>query len=303
MVDLKAKLHRPQLSPEDRQALERFWAVYSQHYEETTELLRNRLADHLEFGPVIKSMTAEQIAQQNRQGRQRAERAFGGGEWEPYLTYLHNEGVRYAHIGISYSSWFEAIALFRRFLIPYLIETYRDDLDQLESSLRGMSLFMDIIVPALSEAYLGAMEETILQQQQAIRELSTPVLQVRERLLILPIVGLIDTHRAREITQTLLQAIRAHRARMIVIDITGVPVVDSQVANYLIQTVDAARLMGANSILTGLSPEVAQTLVAVGVNLRSVTTMGDLQSGLEVAERRLGYQVVRHDAPWEEAGR
>ena len=134
-------------------------------------------------------------------------------------------------------------------------------------------------------------EQTIRQQQQAIRELSTPVLQLRDRLLILPIVGMIDTYRAKLLTENLLRAIRNSRAKAVVIDITGVAAVDSKVANHLVQTVAASRLMGAQAIVTGLSAEVAQTLVTLGVDLSTLSTVGDLQGGIEVAERILGHQI------------
>jgi rsbT co-antagonist protein RsbR len=132
----------------------------------------------------------------------------------------------------------------------------------------------------------------IRQQQDAIRELSTPVLQIRERLLLLPIIGVIDTRRARLITESLLNSIRANRAKVVVMDVTGVATIDSKVANHLIQTVTAAKLMGATVIVTGLSAEVAQSLVALGIDLTKFNTVGDLQGGMEEAERLLGYQVT-----------
>ncbi|PWU25141.1 MAG: anti-anti-sigma factor, partial [Candidatus Rokuibacteriota bacterium] len=135
-------------------------------------------------------------------------------------------------------------------------------------------------------------ERVIREQQEAIRELSTPVLQVRERLLILPIIGLIDPHRARQLTEQLLRGIRTNRAKVVVIDITGVANLDASIANHLVQTVDAARLLGATVIVTGLSPEIAQTLVNIGVDLARMTTVGDLQGGIEEAEGLLGYKVV-----------
>jgi rsbT co-antagonist protein RsbR len=135
-------------------------------------------------------------------------------------------------------------------------------------------------------------ERIIGRQQEAIRELSTPVLQLRDRLLILPIIGVIDTHRARLLTDNLLRAIRANRAKVVVVDITGVGAVDSKVANHLLQAVSASRLMGAAVIVTGLSSDVAQTLVTLGVDLGSLKTIGYLQGGIEEAERLLGYTVV-----------
>lgn len=144
-------------------------------------------------------------------------------------------------------------------------------------------------------------ERTISAQQEAIRELSTPVLQVRDRLLILPIIGALDTRRAKQLTDSLLQAIRANRAKVVVIDVTGVLSVDSRVANHLIQTVASARLMGASVIVTGLSADAAQSLVGLGVDLRSLNTVGDLQGGLEDAERLLGYSIVRKSEDHAEA--
>jgi len=138
-------------------------------------------------------------------------------------------------------------------------------------------------------------ERVIRQQQDAIRELSTPVLQIRDRLLLLPIIGVIDTHRARLITESLLKSIRANRAKVVVADITGVATIDSRVANHLIQTVTAAKLMGAVVVVTGLSAEVAQSLVALGIDLTKLNTVGDLQGGMEEAERLLGYRMVTAD--------
>jgi rsbT co-antagonist protein RsbR len=160
---------------------------------------------------------------------------------------------------------------------------------------RFMSLkkvvFFDIGI--VTDVLMSERERTISQQQDAIRELSTPVLQVRDGLLILPIIGMIDSQRAKQLTDGLLRSIRANRARMVVMDITGVAAVDSKVANHLIQTVAAARLMGSTVIITGLSADVAQALVALGVDLGKITTTADLEGGLEEAERLLGYRVIR----------
>ena len=148
-----------------------------------------------------------------------------------------------------------------------------------------------IDVGLIVDALMFERERTIHRQQDAIRELSTPVLQIRDRLLLLPIIGVIDTHRARLVTETLLRSIRDNRAKVVVMDVTGVATIDSKVANHLLQTVSAARLMGALVIVTGLSADVAQSLVALGIELAKITTVGDLQGGLEEAERILGYQV------------
>ncbi len=136
-------------------------------------------------------------------------------------------------------------------------------------------------------------EAQLARQQQMIHELSTPVLPVSEGLLILPLIGSIDTLRARQMTEQLLRSVRANRAQVVVIDVTGVATMDTAVANHLILTAEAARLLGAQLILTGISRDIAQTLVGLGVNLGTLKTVGDLRSGIEEAQRLLGYDLVR----------
>ncbi len=146
---------------------------------------------------------------------------------------------------------------------------------------------------AKANAALQAEIEERRRAEKVIMELSTPVLQLRDGLLMLPIIGVIDSLRARQITEQLLRSIRDTRSKVAVVDITGVPAVDSKVANHLLQTAEAARLMGATMLLTGLSPEVAQSLVSIGVDLSRLTTAGDLQGGIAEADRLLGYRIVR----------
>ncbi len=128
-------------------------------------------------------------------------------------------------------------------------------------------------------------------QQAAIRELSTPVIQVWEGILVLPIVGAVDSARVRQIMETLLTRIVETQSAIVILDITGVPTVDTAVANHLIKTVQAARMLGARSIVTGLSPKVAQTVVELGVELTGITTCANLRAGLETALAMLGVKV------------
>jgi anti-anti-sigma regulatory factor/DNA-binding NarL/FixJ family response regulator len=128
---------------------------------------------------------------------------------------------------------------------------------------------------------------------ETMRDLSTPVLKVADRLLILPLIGAIEPARARQLTEQLLSAVRANRARVVVMDLTGVPVIDTAVANSMVRTVDAARLLGATIILTGISRDIAQTLVTVGVDLDRMNTRGDLQSGIEEGFHTLGYELQK----------
>jgi rsbT co-antagonist protein RsbR len=176
-----------------------------------------------------------------------------------------------------------------------IFDEYGDDQERLSQALRLYEPVANQILAIVALAFVQERESIVRQQQEAIRELSTPALQIRPGLLMLPIIGLFDSARARQLTEQLLQAIRASRARAVVIDITGVPAVDSQVANHLLQTVDACGLMGARVVLTGMSPEIAQTIVTIGVDLSRIRTVADLQTGIEEADRWLGYVVTRAD--------
>lgn len=137
--------------------------------------------------------------------------------------------------------------------------------------------------------------EKVIKDQVEAAKLSTPVLQVRKGLLAIPIVGRLDGYRTRRLTEQMLKCIREARAKAVVLDITGVPVVDSDVANHLIQTVQAARLLGASVIITGVSPANAQTLVRIGVDLNRLKTTSSLQSGIEECGKLLRTTAVAAD--------
>ncbi len=122
--------------------------------------------------------------------------------------------------------------------------------------------------------------ETIAKQADAIRELSTPVMEIWEGILVLPVVGLVDTRRSLDIMNNLLAAVVSHEARCVIIDITGVEVVDTRTADYLLKISRAANLLGTRCVLTGLSPAVAQTLVELGVDLSELRTLRNLKDGL-----------------------
>jgi len=184
------------------------------------------------------------------------------------------------------------VLLLRDVLARSLFAKYHQDPAILARVFDAYEPAANAIAITVAVGFVQERERVIREQQEAIRELSTPVLPVRERLLILPIIGLIDPHRARQLTEQLLRGIRANRARVVVIDITGVAAMDASVANHLVLTVESARLLGARVIVTGLSPEIAQTLVNIGVDLGKMNTVGDLQGGIEEAERVLGYKVV-----------
>jgi rsbT co-antagonist protein RsbR len=202
-------------------------------------------------------------------------------------------GVAHERIDLPIKLYLGAYSFYLRTVMQRLLKAYTAKPEQAISMFMSLLTLVFLDMGLAMETYLFQRERTIREQQEAIREISTPVLPLRERLLLLPIIGAIDPPRAQQLTTQLLQNIRAHRAKAVVMDITGVPTVDSAIANHLIQTVQAARLMGATVIVSGLSPEVAHALVRIGVDLGTVNTVGTLQDGIEAAEQLLGYVVSR----------
>jgi rsbT co-antagonist protein RsbR len=210
--------------------------------------------------------------------------------------YARSLSERTVSRGVETGDVMAILLMLRDVLARSLVKKYQADLRLLHRVLDAYEPASNLIATTVASSFVHERERIIRAQQDAIRELSTPVLQVRDRLLILPIVGMIDPPRAKQVTEQLLRAIRANRAKVVVVDITGVPSVDAAVANHLVQTVDASHLMGAEVIVTGLSSEIAQTLATIGVDLGKLRAIGDLQGGLEEAERLLGYRVTRGDA-------
>jgi anti-anti-sigma regulatory factor len=136
-------------------------------------------------------------------------------------------------------------------------------------------------------------QEIIEAQKRAIQELSTPIIPVMDRIIVMPLIGSIDSLRARDIMRTLLAGIRKHRAKVVILDITGVPIVDSGVANHLNKTIQAARLKGARTIVTGISDAVAETIVDLGIDWSEIETLADLRTGLIVALNSQGIKLTR----------
>jgi len=143
-----------------------------------------------------------------------------------------------------------------------------------------------------SETAQAGFQDTIAQQRATISELQTPVIEVWDGILALPIIGSVDTARAQEMNEALLERIVATGSEIVLLDITGVPVVDTAVARHLLETVSAARLLGADVFIVGLSSRTAMTLVQLGLDLSHVTTRATLARGLELAFARLGLAVV-----------
>ena len=207
---------------------------------------------------------------------------------DTYVEDRRRIGRIHESVGITPTLYIGSYAFYLNRLGHVVLSKMQDDPAQAFKLVMSLIKLAHFDMALALETYVGARERTIEVQQRQMSELPTPVLKLRDGLLLIPVVGTLDSYRARSLTVQLLEGIREHRARAVVLDITGVDSVDSAVANHLIQTMTAARLMGAQSILTGISAEVAQALVKIGVAGENMQTSGDLQQGIEIAEKLLG---------------
>jgi rsbT co-antagonist protein RsbR len=213
-------------------------------------------------------------------------------------------GAIHEHIDLPVHFYLSMYNVYLHEVWKHLFEIDPEHPDEIMATFFSLMKLTFLDISLAIDTYIDSRERTIKAlQQEVIQELSTPVLPFREGMLLLPIIGQIDSQRARQLTEHLLQAIRAYRAKVIVIDITGVATVDSRVANHLVQTVDAARLMGAKVVISGISPEIALTMVTLGIDLGPVDTVGDLRTAIEHANRLQGYRVVKIAEPDEDEHR
>jgi rsbT co-antagonist protein RsbR len=266
------------------------------HLRQNRNQLREEWAHRITESRLLTAMTQEEIFVEATAVYDNYVGVLETGAVEALQEYARDLSERIIPRGVETHEVLGIVLLLRDVLARSLFKKYQANFSMLNRVLDAYEPAANRIANTVGVSFVHERERIIREQQEAIRELSTPVLQLRERLVILPIIGMIDPQRARQLTEQLLRGIRANRAKVVVMDITGVPSVDATVANHLVQTVDASRLMGATVIVTGLSAGIAQTLVDIGVDLTKMKTVGDLQGGIEEAERLLGYELIRPKA-------
>lgn len=181
----------------------------------------------------------------------------------------------------------------KRPLFNQIQSQYKGDPEAITAEMWSLNELLDAMGLYTTEFLLKSREEIVRRQQEELLELSTPVVKLWDGILALPIIGTLDSARTQVVMESLLQAIVQTNSRVAIIDITGVPTVDTVVAQHLLKTVTAARLMGADCIISGVRPQIAQTIVHLGINLLDVTTKSTLAAAFSVALQRLGISFVR----------
>ncbi len=263
------------------------------HLRQDRTPLREEWTRRITEAQLLGVMTADEIFSEVTAVYDNYVDALESGSVGALEAYAKNLSERIIPRGVETHEVLGVVLLLRDVLARSLFEKYQEQPELLNRVLDAYEPAANRIAVTVGVSFVQERERVIRQQQLAIRELSTPVLKVRDQLLILPIIGVLDTGRARQLTEQLLNGIRENRAKVVVIDITGVPAIDEIVANHMVQAVRASALMGARVIITGLSAEIAHTLVDLRVDLSMMQSVGDLQGGIEEAERQLSYAVTR----------
>lgn len=291
-AELRARMSACELTPEDLERLRRLRPFAEKHTADVVNAFYELLLSH----PQMRKFFPDD-ATVRRVKRTQSEYFLGLFEGRVDLAYVEDRlrvGAIHERIGLA-PKWY--LAAYRKYL-ELLHSLLSAEFPAAEaraffSSIKKIVFFdMGLAI----DTYIAANLETIQRHQVALRELSTPVIRVYDRVLLLPIVGAIDSVRAQQIMDTVLVRIVEEKAKCIILDIAGVAVVDTKVADSLVKTTASVRLLGAQTILTGISAQVARTIVQLGVDITMMHTRSRLQEGIELALDLVGKAILPKSA-------
>jgi len=218
---------------------------------------------------------------------------IAGSEWAEVRSFLDDLSRQRVLAGFASDETATFIFSLKKPIFDVLKEEYSSDAARLAQAVWGMTLLLDQLGLHTVKSFQRVREEVINRQQQELLELSTPVVKLWDGILALPMIGTLDSARTQIVMESLLQKIVETESQIAIIDITGVPTVDTLVAQHLLKTVTALRLMGADCIISGVRPQIAQTIVHLGVDLQGVTTKANLADALALALKRSGITFVK----------
>ena len=221
--------------------------------------------------------------------------SLSDGAWEPVRALLSELSYSRANEGFTPSETARFVLSLKQAIFHGLLARHGDRPREVVEAIWTVTRLLDELGLFTAAAYTRRREEVIRRQQEELVELSTPVVELWEGVVALPLIGTLDSQRTQVVMESLLQRIVDTGSEIAIIDITGVPTVDTLVAQHLLKTVAAARLMGADCIISGIRPQIAQTIVHLGLDLSGVTTKASLADALSVALERTGFEIRRRD--------
>jgi rsbT co-antagonist protein RsbR len=227
---------------------------------------------------------------------------FNATAWQPLKEMLASLSASRAAMGFTPSETAVFVLSLKPPLFSIARQFFGKDASQLFAEITVINDFADKLALHTTDAYIHGRDQVIARQQEEMLELSTPVVTLWEGIVALPLIGTLDSARTQVVMESLLQAIVQTNSRYAIIDITGVPTVDTLVAQHLLKTITAARLMGAECILSGIRPQIAQTIVHLGINLEDVITKAKLSDAFRLALERSGRRVVKQEKTTQGSG-
>jgi rsbT co-antagonist protein RsbR len=278
---------------EDAQVLQELGPVADMYVDEVVEgLYRQFLSFH-----ETKAFFPDAATLNRVKGLQRAYflQLTQGDYGEAYLGNRLHIGQVHQQIGLEPRWYMGAYSLYMQLALPHVIAAYSHDMAKGQRAFLALLKIITLDTELAITTYIAASEAIISTQSREILEISTPVVQLWAGVVAAPLIGALDSYRAQQFTERLLERIVEMRAAVALVDITGVPIMDTRTAQYLLEAISAVRLLGAQVILTGVRPAIAQTLVHLGIDLSSVATRPSLEAGLRLGLNMLDLQVVRRD--------
>ena len=218
------------------------------------------------------------------------------GSLNNWISFVSYQAERLAGLQIKIENFELVIGSFKTALWDYALEKWQSEPEKSLLFLRRAHELIGAGRLEMGKVFVKKREEIIRKQQRAIKELSTPVMPLLDNILVVPLIGTIDTARAHEILENLLQAVTEVEAEIVIIDITGVPIVDTNVAHHLIKAYQAAKLLGAECILVGMKPEIAETIVNLDIDFGNIVTKSTLEAGIRYALQLQGLIIVQSTA-------
>lgn len=259
-----------------------------------------RWTSNLETAGVTRDarMGSDELARQARDflrliSQSSANASLSGPESQEVRTFLENLSRSRALLGFDAATTANFVFSLKQALFEEMQREYADAPAELAGQVLGLSELLDALGLHTVRAFQKSREEVIARQQEELLELSTPVVKLWDGVLALPMIGTLDSQRTQVVMESLLQRIVETGSEIAIIDITGVPTVDTLVAQHLLKTVTAIRLMGADCIISGVRPQIAQTIVHLGLDLQGVVTKANLADALALALQRLKLTVTR----------
>jgi rsbT co-antagonist protein RsbR len=266
-----------EITGEDLSRLAALRSHAERHSQEIVEALYELILGHAETRSFFPDEAT--IARVKRLQREYFLGLFAGQCDRRYVEDRLRVGAAHERIGLPPKWYIGAYSRYMRLTFEKLVADL--DAETARHAYHSLTKMVAFDTALAIDTYIAAHLDTVARHQAAIRELSTPVIRVHRSVLLLPLVGTVDSHRAQQIMETLLTRVVEEQARVVIIDIAGVPVVDTKVADHLLKTTEAVRLLGAETIVTGISAQVARTIVQLGVDISSIHTRARLEDGIE----------------------